>query len=411
MQLFTPDAAWSRAAGYLQVFKLYGGWVARPPSEAQLRQAIDAIRQRGLALAVEVGPLNPTDKCGLYVEGFAGEEGVETVRRIKRLGGTLDLIAFDEPYYYGHFYEGEQACRWSAEKIAQDMALFIQRVRYEFPNLIIGDIEPLAGPADANAYNAWLSTFRRVNGYDLAFLHLDIDWSDTRWPDKVKAIEDYGRQIGVPIGTIFNGNFQDQTDESWLSIAGERIQRYNATGGQLDHIIFQSWHDRPDQALPETEPYTYTGFIRTYFENPSALGVRAESSENVALRKPVRTSAEVFGNEGQWAVDGDPGTVWNSGDGPPQWIEIDLGSLLDIREIRLFINQYPAGHTVHQVLGKTTNGEFTLLHRFEGETADSQLLVVTPPDPWRGFQIIRIETLTNPSWVSWREIEVIQAVQ
>ena len=411
MQLFEPDASWDSAAGYLQVYKLYGGWAARDSTFTELRQAMQAIRQRGLALAVELGPLNPgSDECGLFIEGFAGEEGVATVKRIKDAGGTLNIIAFDEPYYWAHFYDGDKACKWSAEKIAADVGTFITAVRAMFPDLIIGDIEPVTGPANALAYRTWLETIRAVNGYDLAFLHLDIEWSNTNWPVEVNQMVEYGQQLNVPIGVIFNGNPQDLTDETWVSIAGERLKRFEATGGKLDHIIFQSWNDKPDRALPDSDPHTFTGFIRTYFENRTAIGFQAVNQENLALGKAVRVSNQIAGNEGQWAVDGDPGTVWNSGDGPPQWIEIDLGAAYDIREVRLSISQHPAGFTTHRLLVKTPGGDFSILHTFDGDTAESQLLVFTPPEPVRGVQVIRVETTASPSWVSWREIEILKAL-
>ena len=411
ISLFDPGSEWTHAANFIQVFKLYGGWVARDSSDDQLRAAMEAIRQRGLALGVEVGPLNPTEDCGLYIEGFAGEEGVETVKRIKALGGDLNFIAFDEPYYYGRFYDGEKACNWTAEKIAQDIDSFIRRVRLVFPNVIIGDIEPVTGPADANAYNDWLDTFRAVNGYDLAFLHLDIDWSDTRWPQKVKTIEQHGKTVGVPIGIIYNGNFQDATDEAWLSILGERVKRYEIeNSGDLDHVVFQSWHDKPDRVLPESDPYTFTGFIRTYFENRSALGFQLQNNANAALKKPVRVSSLIDGYPGESAVDGDLGTSWSSGREAPQWIEIDLGETYDIREIRLLPSQFPAGVTVHRVRGKGSGagGNFVDLHIFEGDTEDSKWLIFAPPEPWLGIQVVRIETTASPSWVAWREIEILR---
>jgi len=411
VSLFAPGSEWTHAANFIQVFKLYGGWVARDSSDERLRATMEAIRQRGLALGVEVGPLNPTEDCGLYIEGFAGEEGVETVKRIKALGGDLNFIAFDEPYYYGRFYDGEKACNWTAEKIAQDIDSFIRRVRLVFPNVIIGDIEPVTGPADANAYNDWLDTFRAVNGYDLAFLHLDIDWSDTRWPQKVKTIEQHGKTVGVPIGIIYNGNFQDATDEAWLSILGERVKRYEIeNSGDLDHVVFQSWHDKPDRVLPESDPYTFTGFIRIYFENRSALGFQLQNNANAALKKPVRVSSLIDGYPGESAVDGDLGTSWSSGREAPQWIEIDLGETYDIREIRLLPSQFPAGVTVHRVRGKGSGagGNFVDLHIFEGDTEDSKWLIFAPPEPWLGIQVVRIETTASPSWVAWREIEILR---
>jgi F5/8 type C domain len=411
MDLFASDAPWEQAANYIQVFKLYGGWVAADSTEAELRQAIQAIRQRGLALAVEVGPLNPTAECGWPVEGFAGDQGVDTINLIQAAGGHLNLIAFDEPYYYGHFYGGENACRWTAEKIAREIHTFIQRVRAVFPDVIIGDIEPLADPAYAADYNDWLDTFRAVNGYDLAFLHLDIAWSDTRWPQEVKAIEEHGRQIGVPIGLIYNGNSQDQTDEAWIANAGERVKRYELEArGTIDHVIFQSWHDRPDRALPESEPNTISGFIKTYFENKPALGFQLQNTSNVALKKTVRVSASIEGYGGESAVDGDPGTWWSSGADAPQWIEIDLGEAYNIREIRLLTGQHPPGMTEHQVLGKglDTGDNFVALHSFEGETEDSQWLSYLSPEPWTEIRFIRIESVLSPSWIAWREIEIIR---
>jgi len=269
----------------------------------------------------------------------------------------------------------------------------------------------VTGPADARAYNDWLDTFRAVNGYDLAFLHLDIDWSDTRWPQKVKTIEQHGKTVGVPIGIIYNGNFQDATDEAWLSILGERVKHYEIeNSGDLDHVVFQSWHDKPDRVLPESDPYTFTGFIRTYFENRSALGFQLQNNANAALKKPVRVSSLIDGYPGESAVDGDLGTSWSSGREAPQWIEIDLGETYDIREIRLLPSQFPAGVTVHRVRGKGSGagGNFVDLHIFEGDTEDSKWLIFAPPEPWLGIQVVRIETTASPSWVAWREIEILR---
>jgi hypothetical protein len=72
-------------------------------------------------------------------------------------------------------------------------------------------------------------------------------------------------------------------------------------------------------------------------------------------------------------------------------------------------SQSPSGATVHRLLGRGvgTGGAFVLLHVFEGETTDSMVLRVAPDDPWLGLRSIRVETVESPSWVAWREIEVI----
>ena len=414
MDLFEPDAPWAEAAGRIQVFKLYGEWVAYHATDAELRTTVADIRRRGLALAVEAGPLSATGSCGQGVEGFAGlEEGRRIAARIRNAGGTIDLIALDEPYFFAHFYDGPNACRWQAEAIAAEVDGYVRGMQALIPGVRIGDTEPLAGAATAAAYQDWLDTFRAVAGYDLAFLHMDIDWSRPDWPAEVLSIEEFGRERGIPVGLIYTGNFQDSSDEAWLSIAGERVKRYELeAGGRPAHVLFQSWNDQPDHTLPETEPYTFTGFIRSYLEDRAALGFRTGGrGANLAFGKPARASALIEGYGPDRAVDGDAGTWWSAGDIAPQWIEIDLGEDYDVHEIRLVPSQSPAGDTVHRVLGRGagTDGAFVLLHTFEGSTADSVVQHYAPAEAWQGLRTIRIETLESPSWIAWREIEIVAA--
>jgi hypothetical protein len=348
------------------------------------------------------------------VESFAGiEEGRLIARRIRAAGGAIHLLAMDEPYFFAHFYDGANACHWNPETIARGVDAYIRAMRDEFPGLIIGDTEPLAGVTQPSDYTAWLTAFRSVAGYDLAFLHVDVDWARPHWPQEVKAIEDFGNAHGVPIGLIYTGNADDTIDEAWLAAAGERVKTYELeSGGRPAHVLFQSWNDHPDRLLPESEANTFTHFIRQYFEDKSALGYPREGKgANVALGKPVRVSMFVPGNEGLLAVDGNPGTWWSAGAGPEQWIEIDLGKAYDIQEVLLTPSQYPSGATTHRILGEGpgTAGILKVLHIFQGDTQDGQPLVFSPSPAWQGIQVVRVETVASPSWVAWREIQVIDA--
>jgi hypothetical protein len=412
MLLFKPDAPWQNAADRVQVFKLYGEWVAYKATDAQLRLVVEDMKRRGIALAVEAGPLNASPTCGQGIEGFAGvEEGLNIARRIQNAGGTLTFIALDEPYFFAHFYDGPNACRWEAEEIAKEVGDYIQAVRQVFPDVMVGDTEPLAGASNAQAYSDWLDTFREVNGFDLAFLHMDIDWSRPNWTDEVIAIEEHGHEINVPVGIIYTGNAFDKTDEDWLSATGERVKKLEIEkNAKPDHVLFQSWNDKPDHVLPETTDFTFTDFINDYFADKAALGFRREGAgANLALGKPVHVSSQTGDLIGALAVDGDLGTLWNSGGGPIQWIEIDLGAEFSIQEISLTTSQYPAGRTVHRVLGKGAAGQFTELTTFDGNTSDGQTLTFAPLQPIKGIRFIRVETTISPSWIAWREIEVIDA--
>jgi len=410
MKLFEPDAPWQAAAGRVQVFKLYGEWVGYA-TQFQLETAIDNAQQRGFTLAMEFGPLDAED-CGDGIEGFSGVSyAVNTAKRIKSAGGTLHFLAMDEPYFYGHFYDGPNACHWSAEKIAQEIDQFVKAMRAVFPDILIGDTEALSGLAGANQYKEWIEAFREVNGYDLAFLHMDVDWSRPNWPNEIIAIEKQGEKLNVPVGIIYTGNSFDPTDEEWLSAAGERVKKLEIEkGASPDHVLFQSWHDKPDHTLPESQEFTFTNFINDYFEDKSALGYPHEGEgANLALGKSVKVSGATGGQTGSMAVDGDLGTLWNSGGGPSQWIEIDLGHEYTLKEINLSISQYPEGRTVHRVLARGADGQFMVLTIFDGKTTDGQVLLFKPAQPLAGIQFIRVETVTSPSWVAWREIEVIDA--
>ena len=415
MELFNPDAPWTQAAGKVQVFKLAGEWVGTDPwnvhaSDSELRQVVADLNRRGIALAMEAGPLEPTATCGQGIEGFGGGEaiGIRDARRIKNAGGTLSYIALDEPFFFASIYDGENACRWTAENVAKEVGTFIEGVRTVFPDILVGDIEPYVQGVDVEDYTNWLSTFRSVNGYDLAFFHLDVDFSQPDWSQAALELETFANESNIDFGIIYFGSWNAKTDEEWLVSAGERVKTYElVTGGKPDHILFQSWHDHPDYTLPETEPYTFTWFINTYFEDKTALGVRTEGpGANLAYGKPVTTSGS-YQAQPPGSVDGNMDTYWGAGDFAPQWIEIDLETPMTIGKIRLVTSQSPEGNTRHQIWVGSSIDSLELLYTFEGFTNDLQLLEFIPEAPLTNVQYIRVVTRESPSWVGWREIEVL----
>ncbi len=410
MQLFETNAPWQTVAGKVHVLKLYGEWVGYA-SETQLKQVVQNAQSRGFALAMEFGPLDAGD-CGEGIEGFSGVGyAVSAAKRIKSVGGTLHFLAMDEPYFYGHFYDGPNACHWSAEKIAAEIDRFVRATKAVFPDILIGDTEALAGNATADDFNTWIETFRAVNGYDLAFLHMDVDWARPTWAEDVISIEEHASAFNVPVGIIYGGNAFDPTDEEWLSAAGERVKKLEIEkGGKPDHILFQSWNDKPDHTLPESQDFTFTNFIDDYFEDKSALGYRREGEgANLALGKEIRVSNVAEGLVGAFAVDGDLGTLWNSGGDPVQWVEIDLGGEYNILSVELTPSQYPAGETLHRLMVAGADRQFSEAFVFSGFTSDGEALVYAPASPIPSVQYVRVETTTSPSWVAWREIEVIDA--
>jgi hypothetical protein len=107
------------------------------------------------------------------------------------------------------------------------------------------------------------------------------------------------------------------------------------------------------------------------------------------------------------AIDGAPGTVWISGGGPPQWIEIELGRPGEVASIELVVAQSPDGQTRHRVLVGTKRTDLREVAVLRGPTSDGQTLTVDlDGDAGRGVRLVRVETTASPSWVAWREIRV-----
>ena len=99
---------------------------------------------------------------------------------------------------------------------------------------------------------------------------------------------------------------------------------------------------------------------------------------------------------------------WGAGAFAPQWIEIDLGTPSTVARLRFVVEQSPPGFTVHDVYGRASAADpWRLLHTFGGFTQATDVLDHTAPAPWADVRHVRVETVSSPSWVAWRELEVI----
>ncbi|WKZ39611.1 MAG: discoidin domain-containing protein [Anaerolineales bacterium] len=135
-------------------------------------------------------------------------------------------------------------------------------------------------------------------------------------------------------------------------------------------------------------------------------------NDNLAYEKPVRASLSLPGEPPSNAVDDNSATQWGAGASPVQWIEVDLQGTYSISEIRLQVAQYPNGNTVHRVQVRSSNADaYTTIHEFNGPTQDNEWLVFIPEEPLANVAQIRIQTISSPSWVAWKEIQVFGASQ
>jgi hypothetical protein len=81
----------------------------------------------------------------------------------------------------------------------------------------------------------------------------------------------------VRVGYIYNGgDIQDQ--EAWIAATAERaglIEQASPTAA--DDIVFASWFDQPDRTLPDSDPTSFTGLVKRYFEQHVVISLQAGS--------------------------------------------------------------------------------------------------------------------------------------
>ena len=129
--------------------------------------------------------------------------------------------------------------------------------------------------------------------------------------------------------------------------------------------------------------------------------------QNLAMGKSVSASSLIVTGLPLNAVDGNLETVWSSGKSSPQWIQIDLDSPASISRISLIVAQDPGGNTIHQIYAGASELDLALVHEFAGSTADGDLLEYIPEIPMHGIRYVKILTTESPSWVAWRDIEIL----
>jgi len=140
---------------------------------------------------------------------------------------------------------------------------------------------------------------------------------------------------------------------------------------------------------------------RAIARDPLAAGVMPDRPTLTA-----RASATQKSTPPELAIDGTL-AHWGAGAFAPQWIEVRLNPPGRLSAIQLVVSQSPAGHTVHELWLQRGGGPFVKVHNFDGETKDLDRLTYSLGAESEAVEAIRIVTVKSPSWVGWREIELI----
>lgn len=277
LDLIRPDAPWQNAASKVKVMKVITQFIGGASDELLTATFAD-LKRRGIALAVEGLMLSGDFKCGQGVEGFvAPGQMAALAARIRRLGGNLGYIAMDEPLWYGHHFSGPTACHFSISDLARIVAQNVAGVRKSFPNVQIGDIEPVAAPEPTDwteEVMEWARAYGAATGKPLAFFQADVQWRE-KWEPQLATLHNRLRAAGIQFGIVYNGNPSDTTGVEWTRHAEERFVAVERDPAQIpDQAILQTWDRHPLHMLPETQPGTMTNLVLRYVARETRLNLQ-----------------------------------------------------------------------------------------------------------------------------------------
>lgn len=299
MALFDPNAPWLRAASHVAVFKAPTLFFERS-SDEELSKVISGLRQRHIALAMETLMQTADGPCGQNVEGYSPPDLIRSIaRRIRRLGGELNFVAMDEPLWFGHHYDGLHACHSTIPAVARNVAKNVAEMKAIFPNIRIGDIEPLGGTRNAadwlNDVAQWIAAYRATTGENLAFFHVDMVWGE-QWHDLLGGLAPVLAAAGIRLGIIYDGDPDDQTGVAWAQRAEQRFAAVESDPALIPaQAIIQSWVTHPVHNLPETQPGTMTWLVNRYLSTETSISLQPPTSGRVSGRLAATDGAGIAG--------------------------------------------------------------------------------------------------------------------
>jgi hypothetical protein len=292
MKLFSSPSEWPQSLSQVDVFELQTQFAVKA-GDPMLRTMFNFLGEHHIALALEMPILTAEpNQCGFGIEGNR-PQGVDKAlaERLHRLGAPLKYVAMDEPLWFGHMSNatkpnGAFPCQATINDVAVNAANNIAAIRSYYPDVIVGDEEPLLNPYRRNdippdfwdQMQAWTKSFGSATGYPLAFIHFDIGWfpsgsasedvkNHAHWLAQLQQAQTFTKLNGIRSGIFYNGNPGDKSGVAWDEHAEARFEEVEGIHHyQFDDVVIQSWMRQPRLDLPETTPGTISNLLMQYIQ-------------------------------------------------------------------------------------------------------------------------------------------------
>jgi hypothetical protein len=223
-------------------------------------KAFQRLAEWGIPIAADVYVIVPS-----YCTGDSlVSAGATVVQNVEHNGGSVTFLVMSEPLANGQISEGDKTCGYTIQQAATVTADYVQKLHGQFPNLMIGDVEPYPQYPVADL-QAWMLELEK-DGASPAFFHLDVDLQALSEGNHdvsadLQTLSAFCKQQGIPFGVILsNGGRQPQSDQEYFEWTTGWARTVAAAIGKPDQLIFQNWQG-PKQIpvnLPEADPNIFS---------------------------------------------------------------------------------------------------------------------------------------------------------
>jgi hypothetical protein len=270
-----PEAPWATVAAHTKVAKLIASNIEHT-SDADLKAVIEDVKRRHLELALEDGPLVRSAECapagGAPASEAYGNPGeLELVlQKIRSNGGELLYLDMDEPFFFGH--SDPSGCHLSATQLAQHVAASVASMRRIFPELQVGDSDPVNADRQwISELAQWTDAYRAATGQPLAFFHADVNWSELAMRNLVPSAAQL-KERRIPFGIFYTADGSVASDLEWTQSAVRHFTEIEQVLNlHPDTALFATWTHYPEHVLPENEPGTLMNVPLQYLRASPSL--------------------------------------------------------------------------------------------------------------------------------------------
>lgn len=308
--IFAPEAAWPEAIATLNLYKYYGVLALDPSPEWATKMSVPALvdfcNRNNLRLECEFGSF--VVGSGKALGDSAFEHAVAQIDPIVAAGGKVERMTLDGPVCRTVRGLVNHPEAMTLDAIATELSRFFALVRKRYPEIQIGLTPNLPNwdynetQAGFNGHNTDLSGHTYVAileqiekalaaaGEHLDFVEVDCPFNyyratRTRKGDapvdnasKLQDLQAWCAKRNIEFVLIVNAEHRGGGGQAFHDLTIEYVNTLRRDGVFPDGFLIQSWYDKPDRNLPETEVGTFANTVRDAAQRINELFPRIVSN-------------------------------------------------------------------------------------------------------------------------------------